>query len=1718
MAFGTVESLCHAVLFAPLENDDTKRILNILLLLPLINDFEKFLVTFNLFGLTFTKHRSRLTTSAKQHHQVSPQTDDLMTQRLALVVKTILDVFPGFLLDDELFQSIILLLDTLSLHDDGISNNLKISIAEKQNVLNKLTSFSRTDVNHSVVESLLNVEKFLSLEVEDIADQVHQINVKFNKVWCPQLDYSLLYDSKYNKKHVSLNPLVFNNAENVHYLGRLLISHLFSRKLLGPKQRAEVLTKWIQLGCKLEKLGDMVSWLAIATVVCSIPVLRLATTWQFVPEGILRLIFKDWVPTIVQLERRQMTSKPTNTVFILAPPNLNDLFIRENVIPYFGDLVIHTDALPSETKFKYLEKKIHRTKNAFYKWQQRLQQANEEGGHSNSSSKLGDDSSSGAFYHYWKYHLDQPPLHIDSIMQLSLDLEPPTVNQRVYSNTGSKRSSLLSGSYLPMLFNEILPNYSLFPQKSLVGAAGVSGTTNSTNSSLATSSVSSRSSRSLSISGPINVTNMHAEDGNQVTGIGNIDEPATREISSKQSNKQRLLKSIRDVFNIDMDLFHVSDDIIFKSVYDIDGKSRPASVVIETPKRMSQQSSVNNSTRDSQDINRLSSTLEGMDFFNSIAKATEDLNESSIKVVLKSATLDKVFDVLVLTTSVFSKLVDTKDLENYYYNEKRRQLSKTQNRGSAKDPSIGLLDYAFVKLTMDNDVFTETFFNTYKSFTTTTTVLENLAKRFIGAKSCAVSITRILNKERGKNMENSANVGAARFSGLFDVTANNTRFPAWDLKITERDELNYTYIAKIQIGTMEAILHLVSRHYADFTDDLSNNRTFLDVLKIMDQEVNDEWAKRLNRLEKSDLKTNSHHEMIAELEGLHTILKDLFSKIKFSYQKQLYRPLRVSRVQRKILDHLENFTTTSILDWNRLTAKSQLDDPMLDKFHGLAFNNYSGILEWIYELDELILDKLKLVTNKEWIEVSQVLELFSNESLVSFFQYSLHTLSSNIISTGGFQVDDLEIVNIFKWISTLSCEDDSLFVERLPHSVQLLVKLHLSLTEFFILQIAHLNKSYDDRVNSCAVILQMLNFARWKNSTMDLFHDADDGFNDNQSSAISPHVPSFIETAITNAIIAPESRCFEMSWKHAYTRMVGEDAKTVKSISDLLRGIEGNVRSFVEYDGLQLVKPKNLCPCPGWFIGRLLEISQFVPNMSIENSKMINFDKRRFVNNIVVNFNELIPDTGDYGSQSDISRKEDNFGTFLFHNFIDAGKQFRKYSREVASTEAKQMKFQTTGLFNDILVSEVGKVKRDQRKMEVLTLQERDYKRAALLQQTVKQKNRISTSQSTLTLNSNNANATPSTNYSNATSIISNHRNKRSSMVNSSRSSIISNSSHNNGVGRKIGGFFKRPFSIGGFSNSASSHSLNSILINGVQNNGSVSPYELPEVVSAELRDVKPSYSVKTFEIKSCIQVNNYKQDPHYIYTFKIIMGNGNEHLVQASSADDLNDWLKSITLSKRYSFHSKKYKGKTSNKIFGVPIEDVCEREGSIIPNIVVKLLEEIELRGLDEVGLYRIPGSVGSINALKNAFDEEGAVSNSFTLEDDRWFEINTIAGCFKLYLRELPESLFTNEKLSDFTDLVMCYKASKIEFEEFQTSMRMMLKSLPVYNYHMIKRISGHLNRVHQHMDNNRMDATNLAIVFSMSFIDQDDLANSVGPRLGALQTILQYFIKNPEHYFN
>lgn len=1728
---GTMESLCHAILFGwphtsleDISTSENRHLINLLLSLPILDDFYNFLAIFDQFGLTFTKHSGKINIASTQYCNVSSQVDDQLTDRLALVVKTLLDMLPSLLLDEPVLQKTVKLLDTISLHSSEISSNLKVAVTDKHIELNKLTAFGRGPVpsrnSNKSLADLMNPDKFLRMDIKHLAEEVHGINLRFRLHWAPSTDYSLLYDSKFiDSKIVALNPLVFNNNKNVHFLGRLFVSHVFPEgNIISARQRGKILSKWVEMGVRFEHLGDMVSWLAVATIVCSVPILRLYQAWQYVSEYTIRIIFKDWVPTIAQLNRRQLSSKSTSSVFILAPPNLEDPVIRSNVISYFGDLIIHADDLPSETKLKYLEKKINRTNNAFRKWQQRLDNLSKE--RSGDVMRPTDSASnSSVFYQFWKYHLSLPPLNSSGLMELSTKLDPPRVDQKAYSSIGSQRSPLLTGSYLPVLFNELLPNYSLFSRQSLIGAAGVVSTTMTATavpSPTRPKSPIGQHAQNINISGPMPLENsshsnnagsdtitsvsgggstMNSQskaDGNQITGVENIDGPVVKAMSTKQSSRQHLLKCIRDAFNIDSDIFRVSDDFIFKSCNDSDLASASSSTVIENPKRFSQHSSSNAGTgggnRESQDVaNTLSKSLENIDFFN---KESETLKESVIPVVLKSGSLEKMFDLLVLTAGVFSRLVETKDLENYFHHNKERNIGKYLDHES-KDQNLGLLDFAFIRLSMDNETFTETFFNTYRSFTTTVSVLENLAKRYIGAKSCAVSITKLLN-------------GFSKVKST-DVTAiNDQKFPVWDMNVSSDENLSYTNWSKIQVGAAESLYNLVKNHYADFTDDMASSNTLLDIMKIMEEDVGVEWPRRIEHMKKL-----SSPEDVKETQKYFKKLSELFTGIRSAYQKQMYRPLGVNRTQRKVTSLLDSFRTVTLTDYNHLLNLNTIEDSMVAKFHELRYNDYEGILDWVYELDNLILQQMKLITKQDWFAVYQVLELFSYESLTSYFSFPQHKAAYNMITSGSSQLDDLEIMNVFSWIRTLTGANEkgeSRLLKTLPESVQLLIRLHTSLTSFFTVEISDTAKNPDSRLQACAVILQILNYVRWKNSALDLFEEEGDA----TFKSISPHIPSFIETAISDAIVSPESRYYEHTWRATHSLLSYVQDDYLPSVCRILDNIDDkHVKSFVENDGIYMAKPKNLCPCTGWLILRLIEIAQFVPNMSTMNSKLINFDKRRFVSNIISNIVDLIPASEDYtnGAKEHDSR---NFGNCLSLEAVDPNKDFRKSTRIVAGSESKMLKFQENGLFNEILSEEVEKIRRDQKKIEALSAQEHENKRSAVLQKVMQRKPKTS-----VMLTNLQPPSVPSSPVASSSSTFA--RDKRSSVASlGARSSLVSNSGHNH-MGRKLGGFFRRPFSIGGFNSSTSNNSLHSILVPDVQPNGTVAPMNLPVIDAVLIQEQKPVFQVKTFEIENVLELMNYK-NAAFACSFKIIMQGGQEIVMQATGTAELKQWVRMIKASRRYAYYSKRYKSKTYNKVFAVPLEDVCEREGTVIPNIVVKLLEEIELRGLDEVGLYRIPGSVGSVNALKNAFDEEGALSNSFTLEDDRWFEINAIAGCFKMYLRELPECLFTNEKVQHFANIALRLKAQQLNFQEFTESMVGLLKTLPLCYYQTLKRIVLHLNKVHQHMENNRMDASNLAIVFSMSFINQEDLANSMGSTLGAIQTILQFYIKSPQDFFD
>ena len=59
----------------------------------------------------------------------------------------------------------------------------------------------------------------------------------------------------------------------------------------------------------------------------------------------------------------------------------------------------------------------------------------------------------------------------------------------------------------------------------------------------------------------------------------------------------------------------------------------------------------------------------------------------------------------------------------------------------------------------------------------------------------------------------------------------------------------------------------------------------------------------------------------------------------------------------------------------------------------------------------------------------------------------------------------------------------------------------------------------------------------------------------------------------------------------------------------------------------------------------------------------------------------------------------DRSGYLLFNDFQDPDKTFRKAVKGTATAEARLMRFQETGLFNNILIDEIEKCKRNQGSM-----------------------------------------------------------------------------------------------------------------------------------------------------------------------------------------------------------------------------------------------------------------------------------------------------------------------------------------------------------------------------------------------------------------------------------
>ncbi|KAI9252056.1 RhoGAP domain-containing protein [Helicostylum pulchrum] len=157
-------------------------------------------------------------------------------------------------------------------------------------------------------------------------------------------------------------------------------------------------------------------------------------------------------------------------------------------------------------------------------------------------------------------------------------------------------------------------------------------------------------------------------------------------------------------------------------------------------------------------------------------------------------------------------------------------------------------------------------------------------------------------------------------------------------------------------------------------------------------------------------------------------------------------------------------------------------------------------------------------------------------------------------------------------------------------------------------------------------------------------------------------------------------------------------------------------------------------------------------------------------------------------------------------------------------------------------------------------------------------------------------------------------------------------------------------------------------------------------------------------------------------------------------------------------------------------------------VPSIVRACVEQVDKRaGLDVVGIYRLSGQTTSIQKYKNQFNTHPEQVN-LSEEND----INVITGLLKLYFRELKNPLFTYE----YYDRVI--EAARLQdYDERMFRLKSIVQVLPIAHYKVMQYLVKHLERVKDQSKTNKMESSNLALIFSIGLLrsKQDDLSSLV-----------------------
>ncbi|KAJ3036997.1 Rho GTPase-activating protein 27 [Rhizophlyctis rosea] len=165
---------------------------------------------------------------------------------------------------------------------------------------------------------------------------------------------------------------------------------------------------------------------------------------------------------------------------------------------------------------------------------------------------------------------------------------------------------------------------------------------------------------------------------------------------------------------------------------------------------------------------------------------------------------------------------------------------------------------------------------------------------------------------------------------------------------------------------------------------------------------------------------------------------------------------------------------------------------------------------------------------------------------------------------------------------------------------------------------------------------------------------------------------------------------------------------------------------------------------------------------------------------------------------------------------------------------------------------------------------------------------------------------------------------------------------------------------------------------------------------------------------------------------------------------------------------------------VFGGLLEAQLQKEGKSIPTFVEQCVQEVERRGLQSQGIYRLSGNAATIQKIKSQYNAGEPVQL-----DDETLDINVVSGSLKLYFRELQNPLIPYEYYERFIE------AAKIStYDDRLIEIKSLVHALPKPNFDVLEYLMKHLCRVADESDINKMEPPNLAIVFGPTLVRMPD----------------------------